>query len=206
MDTGGTNDGGNAGRMLEGASRDGLRPTVSGRGVGQGPWRGEDGGNGRGQVGRLPFRQRPLSTECAGASSADGGRPTGATSGRFPLVPVATRGGSTQLAPHPPLLPPIPLGCDGPTVTFADRIAALLRRRQKQDLFLDIGGQIQQVHDLRQPSSGGVAESRNSAWSATRYLRTPSNQSMCQEREGGHVRPPSPGTLIHCLFMVQSLP
>jgi hypothetical protein len=46
----------------------------------------------------------------------------------------------------------------------------------------------------------------NSAWSATRYLRTPSNQSMCQEREGGHARPPSPGTLIHCLFMVQSLP
>ena len=62
------------------------------------------------------------------------------------------------MAPHPPLLPPIPLGCDGPTVTFADRIPASLRRRQKQDLFLDVGGQIQQVHDLRQPGPGDVAQ------------------------------------------------
>ena len=51
-------------------------------------------------------------------------------------------------------------GGDGTDVLLADRIAAPERARQEQQRFLNVGRQVEQVHDLRDPRPGHAAEAR----------------------------------------------
>ena len=60
--------------------------------------------------------------------------------------------------PHPSLPPPVHLRCARPQVAFRDRVAPALGPRQTEDLLLDIGGEVEQVHDLGDASAGDVTE------------------------------------------------
>jgi len=52
------------------------------------------------------------------------------------------------MCPHLSL--PIPLGdgSDGPEILLPDRVTSLGGLRQEEDFFLDIWGEVEQVHDL----------------------------------------------------------
>ena len=49
-------------------------------------------------------------------------------------------------------------GGDRADVFLADRVVALHSPRQEQDLLLDVGRQVEEVHDLRDPRTGHIAE------------------------------------------------
>ena len=65
---------------------------------------------------------------------------------------------SSQTFPHPALLPPVEDCCQRLKLVQMDRITATRHARQEQDLLLDIGRQLPQVHDLRNPSAGDLPE------------------------------------------------
>src|SRR5690606_32301145 len=65
-----------------------------------------------------------------------------------------------QALPESALLSPVRLGGDGPNMVLADRITALGGARQEQDRLLDVRRELQQVHDLRHPGAGHVAQTR----------------------------------------------
>ncbi len=63
-----------------------------------------------------------------------------------------------QSGPQAPLLAPVE-GCgDRLQPGQVNRVAAVLGRRQEQDLLLDVRGQMEQVHDLGYPRPGHVAQ------------------------------------------------
>ena len=59
--------------------------------------------------------------------------------------------GGKQLPPHPPLLPPIRYEGDRPELKLPNRVSAGFDRRKEEDSLLDVGGEVEEVHDLRQP-------------------------------------------------------
>ena len=61
------------------------------------------------------------------------------------------------LVPHPPLLPPIGNGDNRPDHSFVDRRIARIRQRLEKFL-LDVGGEVEQFHDLRDARAGDVGE------------------------------------------------
>jgi len=63
-----------------------------------------------------------------------------------------------QLLPCLPRLPPVGNERDRSELQPPDRFAAKLDRRQEQGVLPDVGGQVQQVHDLRHAGAGDVAE------------------------------------------------
>src|SRR5690554_1116017 len=63
-----------------------------------------------------------------------------------------------KLLPQPTLLAPVERGRDSSDVPFADGVAARQRSRQEQNRFLNVGGQQQQVHDLRHTGAADLAE------------------------------------------------
>lgn len=60
--------------------------------------------------------------------------------------------------PHLPLLLPVGRGGDRPEVQFPDRVASGFDRRQEENLLLNVGREVEQVHDLRHPGAGDVPE------------------------------------------------
>ncbi len=49
---------------------------------------------------------------------------------------------------------PIRLPCDLPDLVFGDRLLAFQHTRQEQDFFLNIGGEVEQIHDLADTRAG----------------------------------------------------
>ena len=75
---------------------------------------------------------------------------------------------STSYAlPHPPLLAPVRFGHDAPNHALANRIATMLRARQEEQLLLDVGRQMKQVHDLGDTGPRDVPELGEFGLSAT---------------------------------------
>ena len=64
----------------------------------------------------------------------------------------------SNLPPKPPLPGPLGLGDYGPDMSFDDRSPSLADARQVKNGFLDVGSQIQHVHDLRNPGTGDVPQ------------------------------------------------
>ena len=62
--------------------------------------------------------------------------------------------------PHFALAGPVGDGGDGTDVFLANRVAAPEGARQEQQRFLNVGRQMEQVHDLRDPRPGHAAEAR----------------------------------------------
>ena len=62
--------------------------------------------------------------------------------------------------PHFALAGPVVDGGDGTDVLLANRIVAPERARQEQERFLNVGRQVEQIHDLRDPRPGHAAEAR----------------------------------------------
>ncbi len=94
------------------------------------------------------------------------GRPdTTWANGGDPLAGRAGHAGSRrqELTPQTALLAPIHHGGDGHQIGQDDRIAAALGRRQKQQRFLEVRGQIQQVHDLAHPRPRHMTQRRQRA-------------------------------------------
>jgi hypothetical protein len=60
--------------------------------------------------------------------------------------------------PHLPLLAPARCSGDQPEVLFCDSILSPFCRRQEQDLLLQVGRKVKQVHDLRQAGPAHVAK------------------------------------------------
>jgi hypothetical protein len=60
------------------------------------------------------------------------------------------------LCPQASLLPPVALGRDGLEITKYNRIASAVRLRKKLQSPLEIGGQVEQIHDLTYSRSGGL--------------------------------------------------
>jgi hypothetical protein len=60
--------------------------------------------------------------------------------------------------PHPSLLSPIERGDEEADVGFLDNVAAALGARQEQELFLEVGSQVQERHDLRHARRRDLAE------------------------------------------------
>ncbi len=60
--------------------------------------------------------------------------------------------------PRTPLPRPAQLRRDWPQVTLGDRWLTASHLREKQDRFLDVWGQIQQVHDLGHPGRGHLPD------------------------------------------------
>ena len=54
-----------------------------------------------------------------------------------------------MLPPHFALFPPLTQLCDRPQISLGHRILARSHRQQMQNLLLNIWGQMQQIHDLR---------------------------------------------------------
>ncbi len=54
----------------------------------------------------------------------------------------------TQPIPHLPLFVPVKRFGDGADVGLFDCVAALVSSGQKQNLFLDVGGEVVEPHDL----------------------------------------------------------
>src|SRR5262249_41257359 len=71
-----------------------------------------------------------------------------------------------QLSPLPPLRIPIKRGRDRQELAQANGVAAVLGARQEEDLLLDVGGELQEVHDLADagprhpPQPGQLAAAR----------------------------------------------
>jgi len=65
-----------------------------------------------------------------------------------------------RFRPHHPLLSPFHFGSDRPHVALGDWIAAAEDAGKVEELFLDVGGQVQEVHDLRDTGAGDVPEVR----------------------------------------------
>src|SRR5262249_5959969 len=57
-----------------------------------------------------------------------------------------------------PLLMPVPFSSDGLHVGQTDWLTAVLDGRQKEDLFLDIGSQVEKIHNLADTSATHVPE------------------------------------------------
>ena len=54
-----------------------------------------------------------------------------------------------QSPPHLPLLPAVRLRHDRPQIPLGDPVLSLRDQRQKQQIFLNVRREVQQVHDLR---------------------------------------------------------
>ena len=63
-----------------------------------------------------------------------------------------------NLLPKQPLLGPLGLGDYGTDVSFDDRSPALADARQVKNGFLNVGSQIQHVHDLRHSGPRDVSQ------------------------------------------------
>ena len=61
-----------------------------------------------------------------------------------------------DLLPHPPLLPPVGHGSNGTQVPLQYGVPAAFNQRQEQQFLLDVGSQVQQIHNLRDPRPGHV--------------------------------------------------
>ena len=61
-----------------------------------------------------------------------------------------------QVLPEPHLLSPIGLGRDGAKVALGDGVAAGARPGKEEDLLLDVGRQLAEVHDLAEAGAGDV--------------------------------------------------
>ena len=64
------------------------------------------------------------------------------------------------MLPHPPLLPPARRGRNRPKLLLRNGVAAPLRRRQKQNLLLQIRRKAKQAHYLGQPGASHMAQAR----------------------------------------------
>lgn len=64
-----------------------------------------------------------------------------------------------NLPPEPPLLPPVENHSYRPDRMLADRVAAALDEWQVQECLLNVWGQVEQVHDLRDACPGDMAQS-----------------------------------------------
>src|SRR5262245_40490347 len=64
-----------------------------------------------------------------------------------------------QPPPQPPLRLPLQARGNGPDLPLLDRVTALHRRRQEQDVFLDVRREVEQGHDLRHSCPGHMPES-----------------------------------------------
>jgi hypothetical protein len=62
----------------------------------------------------------------------------------------------SALCPQASLLPPVALGHDGLKITKYNRITSALRSRKKQQSPLEIGGQVERIHDLTYSRSRGL--------------------------------------------------
>lgn len=60
--------------------------------------------------------------------------------------------------PHLPLLAPVKDSGNRSDVDFADGVATAFSARQEEDFFLDVRGEIEEVHDLSNAGAGDVAE------------------------------------------------
>jgi hypothetical protein len=60
--------------------------------------------------------------------------------------------------PRTPLPRPAQLSCDRPQVTLGDRRLTAGYFGEKQNRFLDVRGQVQQVHDLGHPGRGHLSD------------------------------------------------
>ena len=71
---------------------------------------------------------------------------------------IGTSYSDQEVLPHLPLLPPIENGRDGPDHDLTDGSSAALRAGQEEDILMDVRGQFEQVHDLRDSGTGDVTE------------------------------------------------
>ena len=60
--------------------------------------------------------------------------------------------------PHLPLPIPVRDCCDGPEVLFADGVGAGGGEGEREEGFLDVGGEGEEVHNLGDAGAGDVAE------------------------------------------------
>jgi len=97
--------------------------------------------------------------ENAGAEHGDG--PSGFAEGSWGRSSSLPLGVALQLAPHPPLLAPVKDSGDRPNHVLEDRIATVVGAGQEENLLLDVGGDLKQVHDLGHTRAADVAEPGN---------------------------------------------
>lgn len=67
---------------------------------------------------------------------------------------------NTQHSAHLPLHSPVERRRNRPELPFRERIAASFDGRQEQDFLLQVRREVQQIHDLRQPSASNMADPR----------------------------------------------
>ena len=66
--------------------------------------------------------------------------------------------GPFQLRPLRTLFTPQQTAHQGSKMALGDDVATLLRWRQKEDFLLDVGGQVPQVEDLREPGAADTSQ------------------------------------------------
>src|SRR5262245_58611984 len=96
--------------------------------------------------------------------------------------------GSAQLTPVQSLLLPVENPRDRLELAQVDTVAAVHRLGQEQDVFLDVGGQVQKVHDLSDACPADVTQACQGGIVGDGALAHQLVQAVCQCQQAGHAR------------------
>ena len=103
---------------------------------------------------------------------------------------------SLQSGPDPSLFSPVERLGDGADIFFDDWIAATLGAREEEDLFLDVGGEVQEHHDLGHARWCDVAEVGEFRLVGNDAVTNQLVAADCECHEAGNARDAASGNVL----------